>query len=320
MTVLTLNREDVLKVLPKVDVFSTVEAMFGALVRGKAVQPKQVQTLFPNDKGDFINYTGVWMSAGVYGLKTSPFIVQEKGYTVTAWTLLMSTETGNPLLLVDSSRLTLERTAATTAVAVKYLARKDAKHLAVIGTGAQALAHIRYVFGLRDWESVRVWSLNSHELTEDKREEFKAAAQGRLEFVSSKAEALQKADVILLCTSAAQAVISTTDIKGAPLITSISTNAPGAHEVDPAMLAKMDVYCDCTATTATVAGEMKLATEAGTWKPERVKGDLGALVNKACEMPAYDRPVYFRSIGQGLEDVAVALAVYKEIKNEGDQQ
>ena len=320
MTVLTLNREDVLKVLPKVDVFSTVEAMFGALGRGEAVQPKQVQTLFPNDKGDFINYTGVWMSAGVYGLKTSPFIVQEKGYTVTAWTLLMSTETGNPLLLVDSSRLTLERTGATTAVAVKYLARKDAKHLAVIGTGAQALAHIRYVFGLRDWESVRVWSLNSHELTEDKREEFKAAAQGRLEFVSSKAEALQKADVILLCTSAAQAVISTTDIKGAPLITSISTNAPGAHEVDPAMLAKMGVYCDCTATTATVAGEMKLATEAGTWKPERVKGDLGALVNKACEMPAYDRPVYFRSIGQGLEDVAVALAVYKEIKNEGDQQ
>ena len=104
MTVLTLNREDVLKVLPKVDVFSTVEAMFGALGRGEAVQPKQVQTLFPNDKGDFINYTGVWMSAGVYGLKTSPFIVQEKGYTVTAWTLLMSTETGNPLLLVDSSR------------------------------------------------------------------------------------------------------------------------------------------------------------------------------------------------------------------------
>ena len=320
MTVLTLNREDVLKVLPKVDVFSTVEAMFGALGRGEAVQPKQVQTLFPGDKGDFINYTGVWMSAGVYGLKTSPFIVQEKGYTVTAWTLLMSTETGNPLLLVDSSRLTLERTAATTAVAVKYLARKDAKHLAVIGTGAQALAHIRYAFGLRDWESVRVWSLNSHELTKDKREEFKAAVQGRLEFVSSKAEALQKADVILLCTSAASAVVEEKDIEGSPLITSISTNASGAHEVDPAMLAKMEVYCDCTATTATVAGEMKLATEAGTWKPEMVKGDLGALVNKACEMPVYDKPVYFRSIGQGLEDVAVALAVYKEIKKQGDQQ
>lgn len=318
MSVLTLSEQDVLKVLPQVDVLSTVEAMFGALGRGEAVQPKQVQTLFPGDKGDFINYTGVWMSAGVYGVKTSPFIVQDKGYTVTAWTLLMSTRTGNPLLLVDSSRLTLERTAATTAVAVKYLARKDARHLAVIGTGAQALAHIRYVFGIRDWESIRVWSLNSHELTDEKREEFKSAAQGLLEFVSSKAEALQNADVILLCTSAASAVIEAKDIEGSPLITSISTNAPGAHEVDPATLAQMDVYCDCTATTATVAGEMKLAAEAGTWNSEMVKGDLGALVNKACELPAYDKPVFFRSIGQGLEDVAVALAVYEEIKKEGD--
>ena len=97
-------------------------------------------------------------------------------------------------------------------------------------------------------------------------------------------------------------------------ITSISTNMPGAHEIDPAMLADMDVYCDCTETTATVAGEMKLAAQAGSWKPEMVKGDLGALVNGTCPMPEGDKPVFFRSIGQGLEDVAVALAVMREIQ------
>lgn len=316
MAVLTLTEKEVLEVLPKVDVFSTVEAMFGALGRNEAVQPKQVQTLFPDNKGDFINYSGVWMSAGVYGLKTSPFIVQPKGYTVTAWTLLMSTQTGEPLLLTDSSRLTLERTAATTAVAVKYLAKENAKHLAVIGSGAQALAHIRYVSGLRKWESIRVWSLNSHELSEDKKEAFLQAGNGLVEFAGTKTEALEGADVILLCTSAADAVISAKDIEGAPLITSISTNVACAHEIDPAMLALMDVYCDCTATTATVAGEMKLAIEAGYWKPEAVKADLGALVNRAAPLPAYDKPVFFRSIGQGLEDVAVALAVFNQIQKQ----
>lgn len=316
MAVLTLTEKEVLEVLPKVDVFSTVEAMFGALGRNEAVQPKQVQTLFPDNKGDFINYSGVWMSAGVYGLKTSPFIVQPKGYTVTAWTLLMSTQTGEPLLLTDSSRLTLERTAATTAVAVKYLAKENAKHLAVIGSGAQALAHIRYVSGLRKWESIRVWSLNSHELSEDKKEAFLQAGNGLVEFAGTKAEALEGADVILLCTSAADAVISAKDIEGAPLITSISTNVACAHEIDPAMLASMDVYCDCRATTATVAGEMKLAIEAGYWKPEAVKADLGALVNRAAPLPTYDKPVFFRSIGQGLEDVAVALAVFNQIQKQ----
>lgn len=309
-----LTQEDVLKILPKVDVFSAVESMFGALGRGEAVQPKQVQTVFPGGKGDFINYSGVWMSAGVYGLKTSPFIVHDKGYTVTAWTLLMSTETGNPMLLVDSSRLTLERTAATTALAVNYLAKKDAEKLAVIGSGAQALAHIRYVSELRSWKSIKVWSLNSAKLSTEKQQEFKKEGRGVLEFAATKQDAIDEADVILLCTSAASAVINAGDIKGSPLITSISTNMPGAHEIDPAMLADMDVYCDCTETTATVAGEMKLAAQAGSWKPEMVKGDLGALVNGTCPMPDGDKPVFFRSIGQGLEDVAVALAVMREIQ------
>lgn len=40
MAVLTLTEKEVLEVLPKVDVFSTVEAMFGALGRNEAVQPK----------------------------------------------------------------------------------------------------------------------------------------------------------------------------------------------------------------------------------------------------------------------------------------
>ena len=309
-----LTQEDVLKILPKVDVFSAVESMFGALGRGEAVQSKQVQTVFPAGKGDFINYSGVWMSAGVYGLKTSPFIVHDKGYTVTAWTLLMSTETGNPMLLVDSSRLTLERTAATTALAVKYLAKKDAEKLAVIGSGAQALTHIRYVSGLRNWKSIKVWSLNSAKLSTEKQQEFKKVGHGVLEFVATKQGAINEADVILLCTSAASAVINAGDIKGSPLITSISTNMPGAHEIDPAMLADMNVYCDCTETTATVAGEMKLAAQSGSWKPEMVKGDLGALVNGTCPMPDGDKPVFFRSIGQGLEDVAVALAVMREIQ------
>lgn len=309
-----LTQEDVLKILPKVDVFSAVESMFGALGRGEAVQPKQVQTVFPGGKGDFINYSGVWMSAGVYGLKTSPFIVHDKGYTVTAWTLLMSTETGNPMLLVDSSRLTLERTAATTSLAVKYLAKKDAEKLAVIGSGAQALAHIRYVSELRNWKSIKVWSVNSAKLSTEKQQEFKKEGKGVLEFAATKQDAIDEADVILLCTSAASAVIDAGDIKGSPLITSISTNMPGAHEIDPAMLADMDVYCDCTETTATVAGEMKLAAQAGSWKPEMVKGDLGALVNGTCPMPDGDKAVFFRSIGQGLEDVAVALAVMREIQ------
>ena len=313
MAVKTLTNQEVIDLLPSVDVMATLEKMFGALGRGEALQPTQVQTVFPAGRGDFINYSGVWMSAGVYGIKTSPYIVKEKGYIVTAWTLLLSTETGEPLLLVDGSRLTLERTAATTALAVRYLAKTSAKRLAIIGSGAQALAHLRYVAGLRDWESIRVWSLNSAQLTQAQKESFIEAGQGKVAFTETKAGALKEADVILLCTSAADAVVSEADFIGTPLITSISTNATNAHEIDPALLSKMAVFCDCTAATATVAGEMRLAAQAGTWSPEEVVGDLGDLVNGRVHCPE-DKPVFFRSIGQGLEDIAIALAVWEKSK------
>ena len=313
MAVKTLTNQEVIDLLPSVDVMATLEKMFGALGRGEALQPTQVQTVFPAGRGDFINYSGVWMSAGVYGIKTSPYIVKEKGYIVTAWTLLLSTETGEPLLLVDGSRLTLERTAATTALAVRYLAKTSAKRLAIIGSGAQALAHLRYVAGLRDWESIRVWSLNSAQLTQAQKESFIEAGQGKVAFTETKAGALKEADVILLCTSAADAVVSEADFTGTPLITSISTNATNAHEIDPALLSKMAVFCDCTAATATVAGEMRLAAQAGTWSPEEVVGDLGDLVNGRVHCPE-DKPVFFCLIGQGLEDIAIALAVWEKSK------
>jgi L-arginine dehydrogenase len=93
------------------------------------------------------------------------------------------------------------------------------------------------------------------------------------------------------------------------LVTSISTNVANAHEVDPAFLTTAEVYCDYRATTPGSAGEMKLAAEAG-WQPDSIRGDLAELQVEACKTPSGDKPVFFRSIGLGLEDIFMARAVY----------
>lgn len=94
------------------------------------------------------------------------------------------------------------------------------------------------------------------------------------------------------------------------LITSISTNAPRAHEVTPASLLNMDVYCDYRATTPNSAGEMCLASELG-WSNTNIRGDLAELVSGKAARPDYRLSVFFRSIGLGLEDVALAHALYQ---------
>jgi L-arginine dehydrogenase len=58
---------------------------------------------------------------------------------------------------------------------------------------------------------------------------------------------------------------------------------------------------------------MVLARRSGAWDPAQVRGDLAALVAGRAPLPTGERPVFFRSVGQGLEDVAVAALLVGDL-------
>lgn len=296
------------ELLARIDVPQTLRKLFRDLAAGNAVQPAQQLVEFPQGAGDFINYLGVLAEDGVYGVKTSPYIVREQGPLVTAWTLLMSMQTGQPLLLCDAGELTTARTAATTAVAVDALAPLDARRLAIIGSGKVAQAHLHYVKSLRDWQSISVYSPSLQEDPET--QALLTAATPGLTIATRLEAALADADVIMLCTSSAGPVIDPAALSKPALITSISTNAPRAHEVPPQSLNDMQVFCDYRLTTPGSAGEMLIAVEQHGWSTDSIMGDLADLLSEKVQRPDYHRHVFFRSIGLGLEDIALANAVY----------
>lgn len=274
------------------DVLDALRTAFAELAAGTAVQPPQTVTLLPGG-GDVIAYQAAVGDA--YGVKVSPYLPQPSSpAVVTAWTLVLSTQTGRPAVLCDSAALTVERTAATTALAVDLLARPNASTLVIIGSGAQAHAHLRYARAVRSFTDVRMYSRSLRE------------APDGVTLAAGADEAASGADVVLLCTSAAEPVIDVTALSPGTLVTSISTNAPRAHEIDPAALPDLEVYGDYRATVTGSAGELLIAAEQGVWSPDRLRGDLPELLTDACERPSGDRPVFFRSIGLGLEDLAIA--------------
>ncbi len=303
-----IDQTEAERLLARIDVHQAMRAMFASLAEGRAVQPAQQLVEFPGG-GDFINYLGVLADEGVYGIKTSPYIPGPQGASVTAWTLLMSMRSGQPLLLCDAKSLTTARTAATTAVAVEELAPAHATRLAIIGSGPVARAHLHYVKNLRDWQEIRLYSPRLATESATRQAELRAL-DPRLQLCTSQEEAVVTADVILLCTSSAGPVLDPLRLGRNVLVTSISTNAPRAHEVPPASLAGMDVYCDYRATTPGAAGEMVLASESG-WNRQLIRGDLPELVSGLVAKPTYERPVFFRSIGLGLEDMALANALHQ---------
>jgi L-arginine dehydrogenase len=304
-----INQSQARELLAQVDVPQILRKLFRDLAAGQAVQPAQQLVEFPRGAGDFINYLGVLAEEGVYGVKTSPYIVGEQGPLVTAWTLLMSMQTGQPLLLVDAAELTTARTAATTAVAVDALAPLTANRLAIIGSGKVAQAHLHYVKGLRDWQNINLYSPS---LSEDPETvNLLKSIEPRLNIVDSREAAIQDADVIMLCTSSPGPVIDPSSLSKPALITSISTNAPRAHEVPPQSLNDMQVFCDYRVTTPGAAGEMLIAGEQHGWDKNAIVGDLPDLLSGKVQRPEYARHVFFRSIGLGLEDIALANAIYR---------
>ncbi|MGY2188217.1 ornithine cyclodeaminase [compost metagenome] len=304
-----INQAQARELLAQVDVPQILRKMFRDLATGQAVQPAQQLVEFPQGAGDFINYLGVLAEDGVYGIKTSPYIVREQGPLVTAWTLLMSAQTGQPLLLCDAGELTTARTAATTAVAVDALAPLTATRLAIIGSGKVAQAHLHYVKHLRDWQSISLYAPNLSDDVETAT--LLKSIEPRLNIVDSREAAVQDADVIMLCTSSAGPVIDPSSLNKPALITSISTNAPRAHEVPPQSLNDMQVFCDYRLTTPGSAGEMLIAGEQHGWDKSAIVGDLADLISEKIQRPDYDRHVFFRSIGLGLEDIALANAIYQ---------
>jgi L-arginine dehydrogenase len=192
---------------------------------------------------------------------------------------------------------------------VDYLAPASSKKLAIIGSGAIALAHYNHVKNLREWSSVRVYS-PSLANNSTRIEVWRTACPG-VEVSTTPAACVAESDVVLLCTSSGTPVLAPDDIGQPALITSISTNVANAHEVPPAFLMDADVYCDYKPTTPANAGEMKLAKRDHGWDSAAICGDLADLATGNAPLPDYNNPVFFRSIGLGLEDMAMAHGIWQ---------
>lgn len=287
--------------VPERLVQAAVRRAFEQLAAGRGVQPPQVVTDLP-DGGDVIAYPAVLAEDEVYAVKVSPYLPQPDGPAlVTAWTLLMSTRTGQPLLLVDSGALTTERTAATTALAVDLLARPDARSLAVIGLGPVGRAHVRHARAVRQFDEIRVWSPTATAAD-------LAGLDDDIRLAASAQEATDAANVVLLCTSAAAPVVDVQALTAGTFVASVSTNAPLAHEIDPASLTALDVYADHAPAAFAAAGDLRIAAQQHGFTLDAVRGDLAGLLSGTSPAPSGDRVVFFRSVGLGIEDAAVALA------------
>jgi ornithine cyclodeaminase len=205
---------------------------------------------------------------------------------------LFRASTGEPLATLQANELTRLRTAATTALAVELLARRDAKTLAVFGAGVQAQAHLEAVRGLRDFQHVLICA---------------RSGAGPLQGRAVNAEEAAQADVVLTCTRASEPLFDGAWVRPGALVCAVGSSKPVARELDDALLARAALIAvEWKPAAELEAGEFRRAAP-GVIAPERVQ-ELGALLLNPPALPA-DAIAVYKSVGIGLEDVALAAAV-----------
>ena len=310
---LFLGRADVERLLTPAACQAAVEEAFRKLAEG-AVPPPAILAMHA-EHGSFHVKAGVLTADRPYFAAKLNANFPENGErhglpTIQGVVVLSDATNGVPLAIMDSMSITALRTAAASAAAAKYLARKHWKTLAVCGCGGQAEAHIRAMLSVGRPERILVYDLDAE----------KAAALARkietaIGITVQAAEDLMRctaeADVLVTCTTAKKYFVTRDMIGAGTFIAAVGADHEDKQEIDPRLLARSKVVTDLTDQAARI-GDLHHAIKAGAMTSSAVHAQLGEVA--AGLKPGRendDEIVVFDSTGTGLQDVAAAIAVYR---------
>ncbi|MFT4088673.1 MAG: ornithine cyclodeaminase [Gordonia sp. (in: high G+C Gram-positive bacteria)] len=176
--------------------------------------------------------------------------------TVTAFGVLADVATGYPVLLSEMTILTALRTAATSAMAARALARPESKTMALVGTGSQSEFQALAFRAVLDVDDLRIWDVDPAAM--DTFERNVAPLGFTVHRATSAADACAGADIVTTCTAdKTYAQILTDDmVKAGMHLNAIGGDCPGKTELDPAILRRSDIFVEYPAQSR-IEGEIQ---------------------------------------------------------------
>lgn len=285
--------------------FEAVESVFAAMARGDAYNFPVIREAIGHADALYGFKSGFDRAGMTLGLKSGGYWPgnMDKGLTNHQSTVfLFDPDTGRLQALVGGNYLTAVRTAASSAVSIAHLARKDARVLGMVGAGHQSAFQLRAAVEQRSFDKVVAWNPHPEMLPRL----AAVAAELGLPFEAVEREALgAEADVIITITSAFEPLLMRDWIKPGTHIACMGTDTKGKQEVDAALVAAATVFTDEVAQSISL-GEAQHAVAAGSLAEKDIT-PIGAVVNgDHAGRSSADEITLFDGTGVGLQDLAVA--------------
>ena len=320
-----ISKEQVQNVLTMKKSIELVEKVYDAHGRDQILMPAKI-TLDTGEGNDWPPYGGSYNAMPAYiggdvdisGIKWVWGFNDNraKGIPYIGGVIILNeARTGEVLAIMDGSYITDIRTGASAGVAARYLARKDAKVLAIIGAGVQGKMNARAVCEELPIEEIRVADIRP-EACGAYAEEMGPELQVKVTPCATNEEACKGADVIITVTIADEPLVMWNWLKPGCTVLSLGS----FQELDEEIPLKSDkLVVDNWAQNAH-RGELVKLVHAGRLTEEQVHAEMPEIV--VGEKPGREKDeeiICACIIGMGSTDIGTAGVLYKEFFS-GDEK
>ena len=231
--------------------------------------------------------------------------------------ILYSIETGEPLILFQDCGINELRTGAAGGVGAKYLARKDASRVAVLGSSIHAFTQLRAVCVVRPVRHVSIFSpTREHRLLFAEKVRSELGIEG-ISAESAEA-AVDAADIVITATNSNVPVFDGNWLRPGMHVTSISNGdrTRTRQEIDNTTIRRSDpVVITSKETVCVNESDIFRAVREGVTSWDRVD-EIGELIlGKKPGRTSDAQITLYKLQGTGIMDLAVALRAYEALKD-----
>ncbi len=323
---LILTQKEVEKLLPLKDIKKAVDAVERAFFdhgRGKVQMPSKLYLNFEKFNGDLRIMPSFSEILGMAGTKLvnvhpgNPGLRRSFGgqkkiglKTVMAVITLNDPETGVPLALMDGTYITALRTGASGAVSVKYLAKKDAYSLGVVGAGVQALFQILAIAKVKKLKEITVCDIRDKAIENL----AKILAKEKIKIKKEDQEKVCQKDVLVTTTPNRKPIIKSKWIMPGTHIVAIGADAAGKQELESDITKKSKIVVDSW-DQASHSGEINVPVTKKIITKKDIAASLGEVVCGKKQVRKSNKEItLFDSTGLAIQDLYTADLIYKLAK------
>jgi alanine dehydrogenase len=315
-----LSRKDLKQLLQMTDVIEAIERGFRQYKTGKCTIPVRMPVKIEKKEGVFLFMPAFLEKENSFGTKIISVFPENLGLglsTLQAVYLLNDPATGEFLALMDGILLTAIRTGAASAVATKYLSRKNAETLGIIGAGAQAPFQAEAISKVRPIQRILVYD-KDRKAAEDFSKRVFENLQISIHVMATPRDVVIDSDILVTVTTSKVPVFDGHDLKMGTHINAVGAYTPEMRELDDFTIVSSKIVVDTYEGCMAEAGDLIIPMRSGTLSREKIYADLGEIVlgQKPARMRD-DEITLFESVGFALEDLVVASLAYRKAKERG---